>query len=72
MPLAVGDYSTGSSGFVYIYPQDVYSNGTLDIAEVSSVPEPSAALLLATGLLGLGLVLRRRAGQRRNFWSADR
>ncbi len=49
--------STGGSGDVFAF--DSFSIGTRE--QVTTVPEPSTALLLGGALLGLGAVRRRRA-----------
>jgi hypothetical protein len=59
-----GYWSTGyNSYWTSTLTTDLSStpSATLNIDYVTSIPEPSSALLLSTGLLGLGMMLLRRS-----------
>lgn len=71
--VAISAFSFGAPGPDRVGPYTVGANGSMDYTGqltvtvsggVSMVPEPGSVLLLATGMVGLGVVARRRRAAR--------
>jgi hypothetical protein len=66
------DVSFGNNGIDWVNPKlynvtqpaDAYIKFDVDVSSWVVVPEPSTSVLMATGLLAVGIVSRRRRTQR--------